>query len=78
MFNKRGCCVFLSSTLDFFECKMSLIHVEVETREMFKNTYKIILRYFLVFLRWLCLVCKSLANQGLVGICVVALKTIKK
>ena len=78
MFNKRGCCVFLSGTLDFFECKMSLIHVEVETRGTFKNTYKIILRYFLVFLRLMCSVCKSLVNQGIVGICGVALKTIKK
>ena len=42
---------FLSSTLDFFECKMSLIHVEVETRRTLKNTYKIILRYFLGFFK---------------------------
>ena len=79
MLNKRGCCVFLKAAPSiFFGCKMSLIHIEVETREMFKNTYKIILRYFSGFLRLMCLVCESLVNQGLVGICVIALKTIKK
>ena len=62
---------FKSSTLDFFECKMLLIHVEVETREMFKNTCKIILRYFLGFFKidvfGLQKPCKSRAFRDMCG-----------
>jgi hypothetical protein len=62
---------FKSNTLDFWECKLSLIHVEVETREKFKNTYKINLRYFLGFFKidvfGLRKPCKSRACRDMCG-----------